>query len=191
MGIDFKELAAFVMSTEPLFFDTETSGVGDHDQIITLSVLNKHEEVVYNKLFKPTCPLDPAAMAIHKISEADIMKGLDFKSEFYAVKALFDGRVVVAYNAMFDVQMLKQSMAATGYKYPGITPLMVVDAMILYSRYANVDGFKPGSPKWYKQSEALEREGINTDGLAFHDSVDDVRGTIRLMQHLSDLYGDY
>lgn len=180
------QLAKFYVEHGALFFDTETTGVGEHDQVLTLSVLEVSEKLVYDRLYIPTVPIDPAAEAVHGISlEKCQAEGRKFdKNEFYNVKNLFNNRLVVAYNATYDIRLINQTLAATGLPYPNITPLAVLDAMILYSLKANVVN-NYGSPRWFKLSEALSLAKVDCSDLGFHDSKDDVKGMIRLVRLLA------
>jgi DNA polymerase-3 subunit epsilon len=177
--------AKFIIESNPLFFDTETTGIDAKDQMVSISVLDTDEHLVYDRFFIPTVDISPAAAAVHGITLEFLAKnGLYFTKEFYNVKNLFDGRVVVAYNTMFDVRIINQTLMATGFNYPSITPMIAFDAMLLYSHYAGVPGYR-GSFKWFKLREALEREAVEVSDLKFHDSSDDVRGMIRLVKHLA------
>lgn len=178
--------AQFIMENDALFFDTETTGIGEKDQVLTLSILGSDEKVIYNKLFIPTVPIHPQAEAVHGISLEKCQKeGIGMGAEVYGIKKLFAGRVVVAYNMMFDHRLTWQSLTATGKPYPNTTPLASFDAMIMYSEYARVPGQVAGSFKWFKLNKALTREKIDVSDLAFHDSADDVRGMIRLVKFLA------
>ena len=173
-----------LLNFNPLFFDTETTGVGDKDQVLTIDVLDIDENVECSRMYKPTVPIDPKAIAVHGITEALAAKGLDFNVDFYQVKSLFDGRAVVAYNAFYDIRILNQTMAATGKSYPSLTPMICCDAMILYSRFANVVGPKL-DPKWFKLTEACSRENVEMGDLKAHNSIDDVIAMIRLMKRIA------
>ena len=55
-----------------IIIDTETTGLGDSDQIVQIAIINTQGHEIYNTLIRPTVPIHPATQSIHKITTAAI-----------------------------------------------------------------------------------------------------------------------
>lgn len=95
-----------------LAFDTETTGLGDKDQIIELALVNREGSTVIEMQLKPTVPINPKAQAVHGISEADLKNCPTFKEVAPAVLWLLMKQPLIIFNAEFDLRILKQTCNA-------------------------------------------------------------------------------
>lgn len=69
--MDKKQLANYanrILAKNPVFLDTETTGLGCSDEIVELSVIDARGDVLIDTLIKPVQPISPDAEAIHGIS---------------------------------------------------------------------------------------------------------------------------
>lgn len=95
---------------ELVFLDTETTGRGLEDRLVQLCMkLPGFVEKIYNKLFKPPIPITFEAMAVHHITREDVAdkKPFDTQEQFYVTDVLA-GKIVVAHNAEFDIEIMKR-----------------------------------------------------------------------------------
>ena len=69
---------------------------------------------MFNKVLRPTVPVEPGAAAVHRISDAEIGAAPSIADVLPVLRGLFDGRVVVSYNLDFDRRLLRQSLSAQG-----------------------------------------------------------------------------
>lgn len=115
---DHPELTAWgwINHYSPLFLDAETTGLGDTDQVIELSVVDENGEVLFSQLIRPTVPVHPEAAAVNGIPAADLEAANSWQFWHGEVKALLDGRLVICHNAEFDRRLLGQTCAARGLK---------------------------------------------------------------------------
>jgi DNA polymerase III epsilon subunit-like protein len=98
-----------------LFIDTETTGVADHDQPISvgaiLSEVNLNTGKIYRDvssyygLREPSCEIHPRALQVHGLSSAEL-KGKEFDIEQLVIM-LGCSDMVIAHNASFDKRMLR------------------------------------------------------------------------------------
>lgn len=98
----------------PLFLDTETTGLGDTDQVIELSVLDQRGNVLLYQNVRPTVPVHPEAAALNGWTEACMELAKSWPECHAEVSALLAGRLVICHNAAFDRRLLEQTCAAHG-----------------------------------------------------------------------------
>src|SRR3989344_3309592 len=94
-----------------LFFDTETTGGGERDRLLSLAAQERGiVEPIVNAIYKPPLPISIESMAVHHITEKMAAHKPAFigAPEYAELKELFesDNIVMVAHNAAFDLAML-------------------------------------------------------------------------------------
>ena len=93
-----------------VFFDTETTGIGEPDRLCQIAWKLGDELKV--ELFKPPLPVPAEAMAVHHITNKILADRPSFQesTEWSAIKDLFEhaDTIPVAHNAKFDLDMLKK-----------------------------------------------------------------------------------
>lgn len=110
--------AAGLLTQSPLFFDTETTGLDEHSEIIEIAVLDHEGAVLLNTLVKPTQPIQPESTAINGITEHDVANAPAWMDVREHVARLLAGRIVVAHHAEFDKRMLRQTSDRYGVAFP-------------------------------------------------------------------------
>jgi exodeoxyribonuclease X len=105
-----------------VFFDTETTGNGEHDRLCQLAIKSRGVDApILNELYKPPLPIPVESMAIHHITERMVADKPAFvdASAYAPTKSLFENpdTVAVAHNAAFDISMLARE---------GITPARTI-----------------------------------------------------------------
>jgi len=98
------------MNKQIIFFDTETTGNTEKDYLCQIAY--KTREQSFSALYKPPFKIPPEASAVHHISNKMIEDKPTFKEslDYKVIKELFEHKdsVVVAHNAIFDLNMLKK-----------------------------------------------------------------------------------
>lgn len=156
-----KAYACALLDHDPLFFDTETTGVDSTAQIVEIAVINIKGEVLLNSLIKPTVPMTAEAEAITHISNSMLENAPSFMGIWKQLQRTLQGRNLVAYNAAFDMRMLMQSMLLHGEcSFPAFAS--VTCAMQLFAQCAATPG-KYGNYKWYKLGEAADMVRVPPD----------------------------
>lgn len=109
------KLAADWLHNGAIFLDTETTGLGDDDQVIEIGIVSAAGEVLLRTLVRPTVPVDPEAQAVHGITAEDLADAPEWSEIASLVEAvLASRRPMVIFNADFDVRLLRQTAAAHG-----------------------------------------------------------------------------
>ena len=168
---------------DPVFFDTETTGVGPQDVLVEIGIVDLNGVELYSSLIKPPFPIPPESTAVHKITNADVKDEPQFIDVWPAIRGVFKDRLVVAYNADFDVRLLKQSASLAGltWKNPWAE---VVDLMVPYAMYYGQPGTRD-KYKWQKLENAGKQCNITLPNS--HEAVDDAKLTAALLRHMAKI----
>lgn len=139
--------AKSMLAMNPVYVDTETTGIEDFDTVIELAVLDSDGSVLYEGLIKPGKPIPLAASRIHGITDAKVAWSPVWKTVWPEVSALFKGRVAGFFNAAFDLRMIRQSCGLNGipWVYPFADDFCVME---LFARYYGELDPRRGGYRW-------------------------------------------
>jgi DNA polymerase III epsilon subunit-like protein len=94
-----------------IFLDTETTGNTKDDFLCQIAYHERGTSEFFNELYKPLKPIPPEASAVTHITNKHVADKPEFKTsgDYENVKQLLesDDVVLVAHNAVFDIQMLQ------------------------------------------------------------------------------------
>lgn len=104
-------------------FDTETTGLSPQTggKICEIAVCVSRGGKVFEEfstLVNPQCPIHPDVVAIHGITSEMASKAPTFKEILPRLEQLFEGCILVAHNADFDISFLKSEFEQAGKVYP-------------------------------------------------------------------------
>ncbi len=98
-----------------VILDTETTGLGSDAQVIQIGVIDgKGNVLIDNILVKPTMPIAPDATAIHHITNEMVQDAPSFPNILPQLCEVVEGKLLVIYNAQYDMRLLVQSGKAHG-----------------------------------------------------------------------------
>lgn len=109
------EWARALLQRDPntwVILDTETTGLGRLDEICQIAIIDGVGNVLLNKLVKPTIDIPEQARSIHGISNEIVQSAESFEQLIPEIQAILQDRLLVIYNASFDIRMLNQSASA-------------------------------------------------------------------------------
>ena len=127
------EQAKLFLEKEPVYIDTETTGLGKTDEIIELSIIDHDGSVIFDELVKPSQSIPADSTRIHHITNQMVADAKTWPVLWPTVRSLLFNRVIGMYNAKFDVRMINQSMLA--YKLPFRLTNQTFDIMELFAKY--------------------------------------------------------
>jgi DNA polymerase III subunit epsilon len=154
-----------------LILDTETTGLGDKDQIIQIGIINLSGNVLLDTLIKPTIPIPPAATAIHGITDETVASAPTFADVYPRLIEIVTGKTIIVYNADFDAAMLYNDCGR--HNLPRIV-LKTRCAMNLYARYFG---------EWSDYWKSYQWQSLPYGD---HSAVGDCLGTLRLLQEMAN-----
>lgn len=105
---------------DPLFIDTETTGLDHQAAIVEIVILDRTGAVLIDTLVKPAMPIPAAATEIHGITDADVVGAPAWNTIGPQVAELLTGRLLIAHNAAFDERMLYQTSRSHGVMLPAL-----------------------------------------------------------------------
>ena len=163
--------------------DTETTGLGDNDQIIEIAVCDASGKVCYEQRILPSVPINPKAEEIHGISLDDLAGCPKWPEIVNDLQTLLTGQTVVIYNSNFDLDMLRSTSQAFHTDDAWLNTLSIRCAMEL-----SVQAF--GATNRYgtiSLANAAEAAGVSWPGEA-HSAKVDALVTFGVLRALSDHY---
>lgn len=110
--------AAELLAQEPLFLDTETTGLDVQAEIVEIAILDHQGGVLLNTLVQPTQSIRPEASAINGITEQDVAIAPRWTAVGEEVARILSGRRVISHGAEFDKRMLRQTNTRYGVLMP-------------------------------------------------------------------------
>lgn len=123
------------LSQDPLFLDTETTGLGNTAQALEIGLVNARGETVYHTRLKPTVSIEPGAAAVHGISEAELADAPSWPDVAAQLQQHIGSRPLVIFNMDFDMRIMKQTSSAHNDQADWLNALKVYCAMRLSAGY--------------------------------------------------------
>lgn len=102
------------------FFDVETPNRNNH-RICSIGIVqweNGHQVLAKEWLIQPECPFDSFNVRLHGISPQMVAHAPNFKAAWPELQPFFEGALVVAHNAAFDMGVLTKVLEAYGLEQP-------------------------------------------------------------------------
>jgi DNA polymerase-3 subunit epsilon len=147
------QIARARLALDPLYLDTETTGVERYSEIIEVCVIDDRGDVLLESLVKPTRPIPRDATRIHGITDAHVHTASSWPIVWPKLEHVLSGRTVGIYNAEFDLRLFQQSHAK--YRMPisayTFTPFCI---MKLYAQYHGEWNRARGSYRWHSLEDA-------------------------------------
>ena len=168
------------IEADVLLIDTETTGVESHDQVIQIAVVDVHGQVLLDTRLQTTVPINPEALAIHKISAEALVDAPTWPEVAPTLRKLLEGRKVVAFNSGFDSRLLQQTAKAHDDDYwswkvddDHCAMALAAKAFGATNRYGSIS-----------LSAAVAEAGIEWQGQA-HSALGDALTTLALVKAIA------
>ena len=142
-----------ILEKEPLFLDTETTGLGNTDEIVEIAVIDALGTVMVDTLVKPSRKIPADVIKIHGITNEMVQKAPAWPILWTQIRSMLIGRVIVAYNAEFDLRMMEQSYTRYRLTWKEKENLLPFDLLRLYSEFR-------GTSRFFSLDEAGRTSGI-------------------------------
>jgi DNA polymerase-3 subunit epsilon len=146
------ELAKSIIRQQPVYIDTETTGLEKTDEIIEISIVDYDGKLLFTSLIKPSRPIPSEAQRIHHITNKDVASSQAWPIVWPSIRSFLYGRTVAAYNTPFDLRMMQQSHSR--YNLPWRESLKSVDVLTIFSEFRGVYDPMHRSMKLFRLEEA-------------------------------------
>lgn len=153
------ELARQRVQVQPLFLDTETTGVRSSAEIIEISILDHTGKVLLDSLVRPRFSIPPESTRIHGITDAMVATAPTWIELWPQVQAILESRPIGIYNAEFDLRLLKQTQQHAGLFWPSMQfdPFCI---MRLYAQFYGEWDIHRNDYRWQSLEKAGQRFNI-------------------------------
>jgi DNA polymerase III epsilon subunit-like protein len=128
--------------------DLETTGLGPRAQPVEVAVVGPGGDLVFESLVRPEIEIEPGAVRLHGLDAAALAAAPSFAQIHPELSSAVDGRVVIAYWAVFDRTILERACESAGL------PALACQWECAHERYAVWRGFSASL------GTACEVEGI-------------------------------
>jgi DNA polymerase III epsilon subunit-like protein len=175
--------ARTVLQGNPLFFDTETTGLGKTSEIVEVGVVDAKGKTMLESLVRPRRRIPADAIAVHGISNEMVRDAPTWAEVWPQVRQLFTGRRVGIFNADFDLRMMRQSHQQHGLSWEDMGGSAFC-VMKMYARYyGDMRGIE--NAKWQSLQKAGRQCGIALPNT--HRAVGDARLTCAVFRHMAGI----
>src|SRR4030042_3016017 len=101
--------ARALIESNPVYVDTETTGMHLSAEVIEIGVIDDQENVLFDSLVRPRGKIDPAAGRVHGITSEMLESAPAWEAVWPQVEAVLMERRIGVYNVEFDLRLIKQS----------------------------------------------------------------------------------
>lgn len=163
--------------------DLESSGLlreNPDTEIAQICITDLQGRQLFSMLLKTATPMRDEVIAIHKITNEQIINQPIFPQVAKMISFVLKGKHVVAYNLEFDYKLLVHMFQKYDLPKPEVAGLSC--AMDKYSEWCGEWSPKKGNFKWQRLP--------NFTGDASHDAYNDCRNTIKVMEKMAGRFNE-
>ncbi len=177
------ERARQVVGLNPIFLDTETTGVGLYDLVIEVGIVDLDGNLLYNSLINPGRPIPQDASKVHGITDEMVADAPALKDVWADIEAVLRDRAIGIYNAEFDYRLMKQSVDHAGVPWT-IKKNQTFCMMNMFAAWYGEWNHRANNFRSQKLEFAGNFCGINLPNS--HHALDDAKLTAALLRYLAD-----
>jgi DNA polymerase-3 subunit epsilon len=150
------QTARMWLSADPLFLDTETTGLDKSAEICEIAILDAAGKVLMDTLVRPVGSISLEASRIHGITNSMTANTPTFAEILLQIEKVVKDRTVVIYNLDYDWRLLKQSAKVHKIKKLNIDESKWHCAMKAYARFFGQWNDYRCDYKWHKLESAAK-----------------------------------
>ncbi|MGD8603649.1 MAG: 3'-5' exonuclease [Anaerolineales bacterium] len=175
--------AARIVKLDPIYLDTETTGLENWDEVIEIGLVDFSGQVLLETLIKPQGSIPPDATRIHGIRDRDVLTAPTWRLIWPQVQRIIEGRHLAIYNADYDLRMMRQSHARAGLEWrPGVFDNSCI--MKLYAKYRGDWNPARRSFRWHSLEVAGRQCGLELSNT--HRAADDALLARAVLMHMAE-----
>jgi DNA polymerase-3 subunit epsilon len=163
-----------------LHLDTETTGLGNLDELVDIAAIDNRGRVLLNSLIKPRRSIPRDATKIHGITDQMVRNSPVWSDIYPRFLELMAGyRYVIVYNADFDQRLIRQTCFACALTMPRGSWHC---AMKQYAAFVGQRG-SYGDFRWHQLGQAVIQLGVKL--LPDHSALADARACRAVVQAMA------
>lgn len=179
------ERARQVIGLQPIFLDTETTGIGLYDLVIEVGIVDLEGNVLFDSLINPGRPIPQDSSKVHGITDEMVAEAPTLKTAWSEIEDILHDRAIGMYNAEFDYRLLKQSAENAGLPW-SIHRNQAFCVMNMFAAWYGEWNRRANNFRSQKLEFAGKFCGIDLPNN--HHAVDDAKLTAALLKYLAE-YG--
>ena len=147
------------LKRQPVYLDTETTGLDEQAEIIEIAVVDTDGTPLLNSLVRPQNPVPWEATQVHGLTDAHLRNAPTWAELWPQIVQVLSHRLVLIYNAEYDVRVMKQTSQRYGIPFdiPGAEFQCL---MLLYGEYKGKPSAKGEGYKRWRLEQAGQDLGI-------------------------------
>jgi len=157
MGISSRkqavESARSYHERDPVFLDTETTGIGPNAEIVEIAIVDNAGQTLFDSLVKPRGPIEPDAARVHKITASMVQDSPSWDVVWEQVRPVLSGRLVGIYNSEFDLRLMKQTHQRFWMQWD-LPDEQFFCVMKLYAQFVGEWNHRHGNYRWHSLDSA-------------------------------------
>lgn len=154
--------------SDVLILDTETTDLDG--EVVELAIINLKGETVYSQRFNPLSPISEGAQAIHGLTAEILTSEPRFSDEYLTIcNHLKTAGLVLIYNAMFDMGILRQTCRLHGVDMFNFEPECLME---WYAQYCN---------EWSDYHKSYRWQPLGGD----HTALGDCRAALATLKEMA------
>lgn len=178
-----------ILQKNPVILDTETTGIGSDDEIVSIALIDHAGNTLLDTLVKPTVKRIPLeATQVHGITPEMVKDAPVWDDIAPDVIRHVGDHPLVIYNAYFDLKLMRQSSRTIAIRtvFTGLELAHPVTcAMLRYADfYGDWNGYRQ-SYRWQRLDAALSQQRIEVPDLPAHSALGDCIRTLLLIKHMA------
>jgi DNA polymerase-3 subunit epsilon len=163
--------------------DTETTGLGDHDQLIELAIIDDKGNTLHDARYRPTVDISTGAANVHGITAEALKDKPTFEQDAKLVNDLLQDKTVVIFNAEYDIKILRSTYRTFGLAVSFLDQLKTHCAMrSAASAYGATNRYGTIS-----LINAFIAAGGDTHGMKAHTALGDCLATLYVMKSIAQI----
>lgn len=178
------DTASQVIAQNPIYLDTETTGLNRTDEIVEISVIDDNGLTLFESLVKPIQRIPADTTLVHGITNEDVIGAPSWLIVWTKLRPLLSGRLIVLYNADFDEGMIREANRRSGFPQE---KLNTFDLLKLYSQFQGDWDPRRRAYRFYSLAEAGRQCRISLPNA--HRATADSLLTRALLHYIADFKG--
>jgi len=170
-----------VLQQQPVYIDTETTGLDKNAEIIEITIVDHDGSVLYESLVRPSQPIPQDAMRIHHITNEMVAHAPTWPVVWPTVRGFLTGRIIAIYNEDYDVRLMQQTHAR--YRLPWRESLKTFCIMKNYAQYRGEYDPRRRSYRYFSLEDAGRLANISIPNS--HRATDDTLLARALLLHIA------
>ncbi|NLC13244.1 MAG: 3'-5' exonuclease [Chloroflexi bacterium] len=177
------ERARQVIELNPIFLDTETTGIGLYDLVVEVGIVDLDGNVLYNNLINPGRPIPKDSSKVHGITDDMVSDAPSLITAWSEIEDILHDRAIGMYNAEFDYRLMKQSVEHAGLSW-SIQRNLAFCVMNMFAAWYGEWNRRANNFRSQKLEFAGKFCGIDLPNN--HHAIDDAKLTAALLKYLAE-----